>query len=89
MFKEAVSEYKDLEYKDKEWIVMTPNRISDVHDEANQMNNCLSSYVSNIINKTSKILFIRKTESPCESVISLEVVGNRIKQVWSTYLSYR
>lgn len=54
-------------------VVTVPRTANDIHDEAEQQHNCMRGYVNNYANKQTVLAFMRKTDEPNRSWISLEV----------------
>lgn len=81
MFEEAVNEYKDLQYSGKSYEMLIPECPGDLADEGVNLSHCVKSYIKNVADKTSKIVFMRNKSNISESLITIEVVGKYIKQV--------
>lgn len=81
MFEEAVNEYKDLQYSGKNYEMLIPECPGDLADEGVNLSHCVKSYIKNVADKTSKIVFMRNKSNISESLITIEVVGKYIKQV--------
>lgn len=56
-----------------EYIFVYPNSTQDIKDEAVQQNNCVASYIENVINGTCHILFLRKRNQKDKSLVTIEV----------------
>ena len=52
----------------------------DIKDEAVSQNNCVASYIDEVIDGKCHILFLRKKDKPNESLVTIEVRNNRIVQ---------
>ena len=57
-----------------------PKCTQDIKDEAVQQNNCVASYIDRVIDGHCDILFLRKKDSPDKSLVTIEVVNNKIVQ---------
>ena len=76
-FKRRAGELKDLEYTDGRLSVVIPQSPKDLYEEGRNNHNCVASYAeAHAAGKTS-VLFIRKTEKPEESYITVELDTNR------------
>jgi hypothetical protein len=75
-FKNMVNQ--DLEYVGLGYKVLVPTETKDVKDEGNALNHCVASYIRRILEGTTQIVFLRKEAE--ESLITIEVTGNRIIQ---------
>ena len=71
---------KDYECTFGEYIFIYPTSTQDIKDEAVSQNNCVASYVDEVINGKCHILFLRKKNKPNESLVTIEVRNNRIVQ---------
>lgn len=84
-FENAVTEMKKYEWKPdgSKWQIICPNNKEDMIDEANQQQNCLASYVSKVAEGTSKIYFLRSSNSDMKdkSIVTIETVDDRVVQV--------
>lgn len=56
-----------------EYIFVYPNSTQDIKDEAVQQNNCVASYIENVINGTCHILFLRKRNQKYKSLVTIEI----------------
>lgn len=73
-------EYKAMEYKKKEFTIVSPSDMSDLIKEGNDLSHCISSYTDRILNKKCKIFFMRKTNDLDSPLISIEVANENIRQ---------
>lgn len=71
---------KDYEYSFGEYIFRYPTSTQDIKDEAVSQNNCVASYIDDVIDGKCHILFLRKKNKPDESLVTIEVRNNRIVQ---------
>lgn len=71
---------KSLEFTYKGWTFIYPEKTQDIKDEAAQQNNCVASYIDNVIDGNCHILFMRKKDDPEHSIVTIEVRDNRIVQ---------
>ena len=69
-----------LEYRYGDYRIIYPKAVQDIKDEAVSMNHCVASYIDNVIDGATNILFLRKANSPDKSLVTLEVVNNRVVQ---------
>ena len=78
LFKKRIN--LDYEYKYKDYIFIYPKCVQDIRDEAVNQNNCVASYIDNVINGDCHILFLRKKDSLNDSLVTIEVRNNQIVQ---------
>ena len=72
---------KYLEYKKGGYFIRLPENVEDIANEATQLNHCLyESYTEKILDGKTVILFMRETDHPDDSVITVEVKYNGIEQ---------
>jgi hypoxanthine-guanine phosphoribosyltransferase len=74
-------EYQMLQYKAKEYSIVSPTVAEDVIKEGESLSHCVASYVKDIAKGLCKIVFLRKTKHLEESCVTIEVRGNSIRQV--------
>jgi hypothetical protein len=67
--------------KTKQWIMITPKVPNDLVEEGIQQHHCVASYVDNVTDGTSIILFLRKKEDVSTSVLTIEVKNGEVYQV--------
>lgn len=78
LFKTAIENYSDLEYTDGNFTVTTPKISDDMKHEGVNLNHCVASYVDNVIDRKTKILFVRRKEN--QSLVTIEVKHGKITQ---------
>ncbi|WNW25037.1 PcfJ domain-containing protein [Bacillus inaquosorum] len=74
-------DYRDLSLTGKSFSIIRPTHVREVIKEGETLSHCVSSYVDDIIKRKCKILFLRKTEQLDESLVTIEVRGNVVRQV--------
>lgn len=74
-------EYTGLQYKKKDYSIVIPLSPDDLIKEGESLNHCVASYVKDVINDKCKILFLRPTASLDESLVTIEIRDNNIRQV--------
>lgn len=72
--------YQSMPYKQKDYAIIIPENIKNVIQEGTSLSHCVASYVNDIIMKKCLILFMRTTENIEQSLITIEVRNNEIKQ---------
>lgn len=75
------NECKNLEYKDENFCIITPEDSSELINEGISLHHCVGSYVEKVNKGKTSILFLRRTEAPDESLITIEYQDGSIKQV--------
>lgn len=71
---------KEYECSFGEYVFIYPNSTQDIKDEAVSQNNCVASYIDKVIEGKCHILFLRKKNSPKESLVTIEVRNDQIVQ---------
>ena len=74
-----------LECKIGQFVFVYPKTSQDIKDEAVQQNNCVASYIDKVIDGCCHILFMRYAECPDQSLVTIEVRGNKIVQALQRY----
>ena len=78
LFKQRINKEYECSYKN--YVFLYPKCTQDIKDEAVQQNNCVASYIDRVIDGYCDILFLRKKDSPDKSLVTIEVVNNKIVQ---------
>ncbi|MBR3242256.1 MAG: PcfJ domain-containing protein [Bacillus sp. (in: Bacteria)] len=68
-----------------DYIFIVPNSSAEMLDEASQQANCLAGYVSRVAEGETSIVFMRRKESPEQSLITIEICGDCIRQALRAY----
>jgi len=72
-----------LNYMEGEWFIRVALSPMQIFSEACTQNNCLCSYISEIEAGKTLILFLRKTEKPTQSLVTIEIRSeNKITEVF-------
>lgn len=79
-FTMAVKHYKEFEYKKGEYSIITPSEMQDLVKEGSDLSHCVASYVDSVIDNKCKIFFLRKTNALEESLATVEVRGENVRQ---------
>ena len=78
LFKQRINKEYECTYKD--YVFIYPDCIQDIKTEAASQNNCVASYIDRVIDGSCHILFLRKKDHPKDSLVTIEVVNNKIVQ---------
>ena len=68
-----------------DYVFIYPKSTQDIKDEAVQQNNCVASYIDDVIDGKCHVMFLRKKESPNSSLVTIEVRNNQIVQARRKY----
>lgn len=79
-FLNITKQAKDLEYDNGEYCIIVPEKASEVVDEGSQLGHCVASYVNNILEKKTLILFMRKSNKKDESLVTIEYKNDIVCQ---------
>ena len=71
-----------LEYSNGKYTIIEPKSTGDIFKEANQMHNCVASYIDRIIEGRTKIVFMREKENIDDSLVTVEVKNGHICQAY-------
>lgn len=71
---------KEYECSFGEYVFIYPKSTQEIKDEAARQSNCVSSYIDKVIDGYCHILFLRKKNSPKESLVTIEVRNDQIVQ---------
>lgn len=78
MFKKRID--KGMEKTFGNYCFIYPENTQDIKDEAVQQNNCVASYINDVINGRCHILFLRKKDDIQKSLVTIEVRQGKIVQ---------
>lgn len=80
-FKKVSNKYEKYNAEYEDYIIKVAEESSDLTDEGNQLGHCVSSYVDRMTNENSIIFFLRKSEDPERSLVTIEISkdGNKEK----------
>jgi hypothetical protein len=70
----------NLEYTYNNYKIIYPKTTQDIKDEAVQQNHCVASYIQNVIDGKTHILFLRDKENLEKSLVTLEVKNYKVVQ---------
>lgn len=77
---ELVKTYdSSLETEIGKYVFICPKSISEIKDEAVQQQHCVASYIDNVVHGECHIIFMRYKKSPDTSLITIDLVGSRIR----------
>ena len=68
-----------------DYVFMYPKSTQAIKDEAVSQNNCVASYIQSVIDGRCHILFLRHKDTPEQSLVTIEVRGNKIVQARQRY----
>lgn len=80
-FKTRVSKLLKYEYENEKYMIVAPKKTKDVVREGEILRHCVSSYIENIANGYTSVLFIREKNNPHKPFYTLELRNNKITQV--------
>lgn len=77
-FQERIN--KNYEYTYHSYKFIYPDCTQDIKDEAVQQNNCVASYIDDVIDGNCHIMFLRKKDDLNKSLVTIEIRKNQIVQ---------
>lgn len=63
-----------------DYVIIYPQEPKDLIKEGNSLSHCVASYVRNVLNETTNIVFLREKETPDESLYTIEIARDSIVQ---------
>ena len=70
-----------LEYADDDFMIIVPKSPEDVEDEGRQQKHCIANqYLNHIACGDTICVFMRRTDEPYKSLITIEIRNNKIRQ---------
>lgn len=79
-FQEVAMEFKKFEFEGDEYSVLAPEDPDEIIREGTELSHCVSSYVDRIIGRQTMIVFMRKTKTPENPLVTVEIRGDAIVQ---------
>jgi hypothetical protein len=67
-------------YCDDKYIIIPAHSVNDMIDESGMQHNCLKDYINVYSNNECQIYFMRYKNKPSESLVTIEIKDNKIKQ---------
>lgn len=80
-FRKEMSKYKGLEFSDNKYLIKLPSVPNDLKKEGESLNHCVGGYGSRVANGQCGVVFLRKKDFSEESLITIEVIKDRIVQM--------
>ena len=74
------AEVSELAYTGKLYSIVVPNQPQQIADEGINLSHCVGNYIDRIINGDCHILFLRKSSSTEQSLVTLQLCNGRINQ---------
>lgn len=68
-----------LETEIGKYVFICPKSIREIKEEAVQQQHCVASYIENVVHGECHIIFMRYKKSPETSLITIDLVGSRIR----------
>lgn len=72
---------KSLEFTSGAYSVIYPSTTEEIKLEGASLSHCVASYIQDVVDEKTRILFLRKKDEPDVSLVTIEVKGNDITQV--------
>lgn len=70
----------EMEYETGDYVFIYPKSTQDIKDEAAQMNHCVASYIDDVIDGKTDIIFLRYKKSPDKSLVTVQVTNGKVVQ---------
>jgi hypothetical protein len=71
---------KNLEWKSKDYLVIYPETPELITQEGQKLRHCVGGYIQSVVRGECKIVFLRHKDEPEKPLITVEIVGNNIRQ---------
>ena len=81
-FKEQNQKHIQLEHTGKKYCILTPTKTQDIHNEANELEHCVRTYIPKIVEGKTLILFLRDKKHPNIPLVTLEVKNGALTQAY-------
>ena len=67
-------------YQNKTFVILPARSLKDLQDESKQQNNCVRTYAEKYAKGSCDIYFMRATDEPQKSLVTVEVKNNKVVQ---------
>jgi hypothetical protein len=72
--------YDKFQYFGKEFSVIAPKDVLEIANEGSLLHHCAKSYIDDVINDVTNILFVRRNENLARAFYTLEIQENAVRQ---------
>ena len=79
-FEEHNQAIQQLGYQGRDYCVTLPTQPKDLADEGINLSHCVGDYIGRVASGECHILFLRRRTAPDQSLVTLQLTGNRICQ---------
>ncbi len=80
LFGKIMAQYDKYKYKYRKYAIGIPTTTKNILNEGTELRHCVASYIKNILNGQTAILFMRETEKINEPLITIEFKDGAIIQ---------
>ena len=84
-FKEQCDIHRDLEYKDKKYQIVVPEHKKEIELEADELKHCVRSYIGQVVNGKTLIVFCRDVRDVEKPLVTIEVRNGYITQAYGIH----
>ena len=84
-FRNAYKNMTEKEFEYNNFIIKMPNNVQEIRNEGINLNHCVYSYVNRILEGRCHIMFLRLKNSPEDSLVTLEIIDNKVVQAKGNY----
>lgn len=74
-------EYKELKLEDKEYSIVVPEKPEELRIEGGMLSHCVGQYIKDVIDRSTMVVFLRKTREITTPFYTIEVKRGRVWQV--------
>lgn len=84
-FKEQCDIHRDLEYKDTKYQIVVPVHKKEIELEADELKHCVRSYIGQVVNGKTLIVFCRSVKDLEKPLVTIEVRNGYITQAYGIH----
>lgn len=81
-FAENTGKFKHLEFEDRRYSIVVPDRSSEIKKEASGLKHCVASYIPRVISGDTLIVFCRERVDTDEPLVTIEVRRGYVTQAY-------
>lgn len=84
-FKEQCDVFRNLEYKDNKYQIVVPVHKTEIEIEADELKHCVRSYISQVVNGKTLIVFCRDVKEVEKPLVTIEVKNGYVTQAYGEH----
>lgn len=79
-YQKVTESLKNKEFETDKYCIKVPETLDCIVKEGSSLHHCVASYIDSVVEEKTTIMFLRKSETPDESLVTIELSGNKVRQ---------